>query len=89
MAVGASPAAMLLMIVREGLTQVGLGLVLGLALTWATSRLLSGLLFGVTAASPLPYLIVTSVLTVVAVVAALAPARRAMRIDPAIALRAD
>ncbi len=89
MAVGASPADVLLMIVREGLAQVALGLVLGLGLTWATSQLLSGLLFGVTATSPVPYLIVASVLTVTAIVAALAPARRAMRIDPATALRAD
>lgn len=89
MAVGATPGAVLAMIVREGLVQVGLGLLVGLALTWATSQLLSGLLFGVTAASPVPYLVVASVLVVVALAAALVPARRAMRIDPAVALRGD
>jgi putative ABC transport system permease protein len=89
MAVGASPAGVLAMIVRDALTQVGLGLVLGLGLTWMTSQLLSGLLFGVSTTSPMPYLIVAAVLVGAALIAALAPARRAMRIDPAIALRAE
>jgi putative ABC transport system permease protein len=89
MAIGASPSGVLAMILREGLTQVGLGLLLGLVLSWGTSRLLAGLLFGVTASSPLPYVVVAAILTLVALVAALAPARRAMRIDPAVALRAD
>ena len=55
MAIGASPAQMLGMILREGMLQVGLGLLLGLALAWSTSRLLSGLLFGVTTRRLTPY----------------------------------
>ena len=89
MAVGASPTQMLAMILGEGLAQVGLGIVAGLALAWGTSRLLSGLLFGVTTSTPLPYALVAMLLIVVAVLASLAPARRAMRIDPAVALRGD
>jgi predicted permease len=89
MAIGASPVQMLRMILGEGLTQVGLGLVLGAAIAIGTSRLLAGLLYGVSATSPGPYAIVSVVLVAVAVVACLAPARRAMRIDPAVALRGD
>ena len=89
MAIGASPQQMLGMILIEGLLQVGLGIAVGLGLAWATSRLLSGLLFGVTAATPTPYFVVAILLILVATIACLAPARRAMRIDPAIALRGD
>jgi ABC-type antimicrobial peptide transport system permease subunit len=89
MAIGASPRQMLRMILVEGLAQVGLGIAVGLGLAWATSRLLSGLLFGVTAATPTPYVVVGMLVIVVATIACLAPARRAMRIDPAIALRGD
>jgi putative ABC transport system permease protein len=89
MAIGASPPQMLRMIVREGMLQVGLGLLLGLGLAWSTSRLLSGLLFGVTTSTLTPYLVVAALLLVVALAACLAPARRAMRIDPALALRGE
>jgi putative ABC transport system permease protein len=89
MAIGASPTQMLAMILGEGLAQVVLGIIAGLALAWATSRLLSGLLFGVTTSTPLPYALVAMLLIVVAVIASLAPARRAMRIEPVVALRGD
>ena len=89
MAIGASPYRVLGGIVGEGLSQVGLGLAAGAALSLVTSRLLSGLLFGVTGASVAPYLIVVGLLAAVSLVACLVPARRAMRIDPAVALRAD
>jgi putative ABC transport system permease protein len=89
MAIGASPYRMLGAILREGLTQVGLGLVLGAVLSLLTARLLSGLLYGVSALSIAPYLIVVGLLGSVSLIACLVPARRAMRIDPAVALRAD
>lgn len=89
MAVGASPSQMLRSILGEGLTQVGLGVVVGAALSLMTARLLSGLLYGVTATSVMPYVIVVSLIGMVSLAACLVPARRAMRIDPAIALRAD
>ena len=88
-AVGASPQQVLIMVLREGLAQVGMGLLLGIALAAATSRLLSGLLYGVTVATPLPYVLVSVLLVASALIACLAPARRAMRIDPAVALRGD
>ncbi len=77
------------MVLRQGLAQVGLGLLLGLGLAFVTSRLLGGLLHGVTVSSPRPYIVVSSVLIAVALAACLAPARRAMRIDPTLALRAE
>jgi putative ABC transport system permease protein len=88
-AVGASPQQVLIMVLREGLAQVVMGLLLGIALAAATSRLLSGLLYGVTVATPLPYVLVSVLLLASALTACLAPARRAMRIDPAVALRGD
>jgi putative ABC transport system permease protein len=89
MAIGASPQQMLRSILGEGLTQVALGLVLGGVLSVLTTRLLAGLLFGVSAISVTPYVVVIALLGTVSLIACLVPARRAMRIDPAVALRAD
>ena len=88
-AVGASPRRVLGGILGEGLMQVAFGLVVGALLSLLTSRLLSGLLFGVSALSITPYLIVVGLLGLVSLIACLVPARRAMQIDPAVALRAD
>lgn len=89
MAVGASPWQVLRMVLGQGLLQVMVGLLLGVGLAAATSGLLRGLLFGVTGTSPVPYLIVAVVLVTVGVAAALAPACRAMAIDPVMALKAE
>jgi putative ABC transport system permease protein len=89
MAVGASPHRVLGGILGEGLMQVALGLIVGAALSLLTARLLSGLLFGVSTLSMTPYLIVVGLMAAVSLIACLFPARRAMRIDPAVALRAD
>jgi ABC-type antimicrobial peptide transport system permease subunit len=89
MAVGASPHRVLGGIVGEGLIQVALGLVVGAILSMLTASLLSGLLFGVSALSVTPYLIVVGLLGTVSLVACLVPARRAMKIAPAVALRAE
>ena len=89
MAIGASPYRVLGAILTEGLAQVGVGLVLGAVLSLSTARLLGGLLYGVTTFAIAPYLIVIALLAIVSLIACLAPARRAMRIDPAVALRAE
>ncbi|HYE85853.1 MAG TPA: FtsX-like permease family protein, partial [Vicinamibacterales bacterium] len=89
MAIGASPQRMLRSILTEGLAHVGLGAIAGAVLSVLTARLLSGLLFGVSALTLTPYLIVMVVLGAVSLVACLIPARRAMRVDPQSALRAD
>jgi putative ABC transport system permease protein len=89
MAIGASPSRVLAGILGEGLSQVALGLVLGAVLSMLTARLLAGLLFGVSALNIVPYIVVVGLLGAVSLVACLVPARRAMKIDPAVALRAD
>ena len=89
MAIGASPYRMLGSILGEGFTQVGLGLIAGVLLSVLTARLMAGLLFGVTALSVMPYVVVMILLAAVSLVACLVPARRAMRVDPATALRSD
>jgi len=89
MAIGASPYRMLGSILGEGLTQVGLGLIAGVVFKLVTARLMAGMLFGVTALSVTPYLIVVTLLAAVSLIACFVPARRAMRVDPATALRAD
>ncbi len=89
MAIGASPYRVLGGILGEGLAQVALGLVLGAVLSLLTARLLTGLLYGVSAVSITPYLVVVGLLATVSLIACLVPARRAMQIDPAVALRAD
>jgi putative ABC transport system permease protein len=89
MAIGASPSQMLRMVVGEGLLQVSLGLLLGVGLALAASQLLGGLLFGVTTNAPIAYVMVAALLLSVALAACLAPARRAMRIDPAAAIRGE
>jgi ABC-type antimicrobial peptide transport system permease subunit len=87
MALGANRTSMLRSVLREAMTLVGLGLVIGLGCAYGVTRLLASLLFGVKASDPYAFASVAVVLTIVAAAAALVPARRATTIDPAIALR--
>jgi putative ABC transport system permease protein len=87
--VGATPAQVVLMILGEGLVQLGLGIAVGIAIALGTARLLSGLLFGITTASVTPYIAVVALLTIVTIAACLGPARRAMSVDPVTALRTE
>jgi predicted permease len=89
MALGASPGAVMRMVLAHGrrLTLIGIGL--GLAGALAVTRLMQQALFEVDAADPLIYLSVSVALLLVAECASWFPARRATRIDPVIALRAD
>jgi putative ABC transport system permease protein len=87
MAVGASAADVLGLILKQGAILVLFGLALGAATAFAMSRLLSGLLYGVSATDPLTFAAVSFVLASVALLASYMPARRASRIDPITALR--
>jgi putative ABC transport system permease protein len=89
MALGATRKAVLKSVVGHGMTITVVGIGLGLIGTWATGRVLSSTLFGIGAGDPLTLVGVTSVLTVIALLACGIPALRASRVDPLIALREE
>src|SRR5881398_3518888 len=88
-ALGAQRYDVLRLIVLQGMRFVGVGLVLGIIGVLVSSRLLQSFLFGIGATDPKTMLAVTLVLTAVALVACLVPARRATLVDPIKALRAE
>lgn len=87
MALGASRADVLRLIVGEGARLAAFGVAIGIAASFAVTRLLSSLLFGVSASDPATFATVAAVLAAVALIASYLPARRAMRLDPNVALR--
>jgi putative ABC transport system permease protein len=89
MALGAKRADVLRLVVRQGMTMTVIGLALGLAGAFAMSRVLRGMLYGVSPTDPFTFAGVSIVLLIVALLACLVPARRATRVDPIIALRAE
>jgi ABC-type antimicrobial peptide transport system permease subunit len=89
MAIGGRPGDIFHLIVGEGLQLSVSGLVLGLAGAWLVGRVGANLLFGVTAADPLTFATVSLLFTAVAAAACYFPARRAMKVDPIVALRQD
>jgi putative ABC transport system permease protein len=88
-ALGARTTSVLGLVMRHGLTTSAIGIVVGLVATRLLGRFTSSLLFGVQPGDPITYISVAGVLASVAVVATILPARRATRIDPALALRSD
>ena len=88
-ALGAEPASVLRLVVRGAATLAAIGVGMGLLGAWAGTRLLSKLLYGVAATDPLTFVVVAAVFTAVALLAAYLPARRATKIDPIVALRAE
>jgi predicted permease len=87
MAIGAQAGDIFRMIIGEGLTLSLTGVALGLVGAWWLGRAGSSLLSGVTASDPLTFAAVSLLLTAVAIAACYFPARRAMRVDPIVALR--
>ena len=89
MAIGARPAEILGMILRQGMALALVGMALGLLGALALTRLFEGLLFGVGPTDPPTFVGVAAVLGAAALVACYVPARRAARVDPIIALRVE
>jgi putative ABC transport system permease protein len=87
MALGASPADMLRMVVGRGMRLALAGVGVGLAAALALTRLIESQLFGVSPADPLTYAGIALLLAAVALLACLVPARRATKVDPMVALR--
>jgi putative ABC transport system permease protein len=88
-ALGATYGSILSMIIRKGIMKALVGLSLGVASAIVLARLLSSMLFNVTAYDPLSIALVVSILLLTALLASYFPARRAARIDPIAALRTE
>jgi putative ABC transport system permease protein len=87
MALGAQPKDVLGVIVGHGMRLVLVGLCIGVAGALVVTRWMSSVLFDVTPTDPLTFVVVAALLGIVAFLAAYVPARRAMRVDPMVALR--
>jgi ABC-type antimicrobial peptide transport system permease subunit len=88
-ALGATRGRIVSVVVRDGMTVVGIGLAGGLVAAAGVARLMERLLFGIEPLDPVSFLLAPLLLAGVALAACVLPARRAARIDPAQALRAD
>jgi putative ABC transport system permease protein len=88
-ALGAKRGDVLKMTVKQGLKLVGLGLVIGLPSAFILTRVMSSLLFGISATDPITFLGISLVVLAVALLASYIPALRATKVDPMIALRAQ
>ena len=87
MALGAQTSDVLKLVFRQGMALVLVGVLFGLGASLAVTRLLNGLLFGLSAADPLTFGLIAALLTSVASLACYLPARRATKVDPLVALR--
>jgi putative ABC transport system permease protein len=87
MALGAQTGAVLKLVVAQGMKLVASGVALGLAASFGLTRLMSNMLFGVSAVDPPTFVVITLFLTFIALLACLIPARRATKVDPMVALR--
>jgi len=89
MAVGAQPAHVMWLVIREGMTVVAAGLVAGVLGALAATRLLESLLFGLAPSDPMTCAAAIALLGSIALVACVIPARRATRVNPIASLRAE
>jgi len=89
LALGADRGTVLGLVLRRGLALAGMGIGLGLVISTAANRFLASLLFGVAPTDPLTYAAVAALLLAVSLLACYLPARRATRVDPTVAMRAE
>ncbi len=89
MALGAQPRNVLQLVLRQGMQLAGLGIAIGLLGAFATTRLLAGFLYGVSPFDPLTFSAVGLILGAISLLACYLPARRATRVNPVDALRAE
>jgi putative ABC transport system permease protein len=89
MALGARESDVMKMVVRQGMTLAMIGAAIGLVASYALTRLMKTLLFGVSANDPLTFIVIALLLGLIALLACWIPARRAAKVDPMIALRCE
>ena len=89
MALGAQEVDVLRMVMKEGMGLVGIGLLLGLTVALVITRVLTSFLYGISATDPLTFVAVSLILIAVALVSIFIPARKALKVQPNIALRYD
>jgi putative ABC transport system permease protein len=87
MALGATRTTILGLVLRQGLLTAAIGVALGVVASFAVTRAMGSLLFGLTPTDPLTFAAVTVLLLFVGALASYVPARRATRVDPMVALR--
>ena len=75
------------MVLRQGIIRTLIGVAFGVVTTFGATRLISSMIFGVSPCDPLTLVAVAALLSIVALLACYIPARRAMRVDPLVALR--
>jgi len=88
-ALGAQAKHVFGLIMRQGVKLILWGVIIGLAVAWGTTRLLVSLLFEVNATDPATFVAISLLLVSIALLACFFPARRALSVDPMIALRAE
>ena len=87
LALGADPQSILRLVLGQALKLTGIGLVIGVSIAFAVNRALTSLIFGIVTMNPALLAGMAFVLIATALIAAYIPARRAMRVDPIVALR--
>jgi putative ABC transport system permease protein len=88
-ALGAQRGDVLRLILRQGMTLVAIGVLFGIAASLGLTRLIASLLYGISASDPITFLLLSTALVLVALVACWLPARRASAVDPIVALHAE